>query len=30
LQRILGVVPVGIEEGLKIIKKQMEVKQWEF
>ena len=30
LQRILGIVPLGIEEGLKIIKKQMEGKQWEF
>jgi dTDP-4-dehydrorhamnose reductase len=27
LQRILGIVPVGIEEGLKIVKKQMEEKQ---
>jgi dTDP-4-dehydrorhamnose reductase len=27
LQRILDIVPVGIEEGLKIIKKQMEEKQ---
>jgi hypothetical protein len=30
LQRILGTTPIGIEEGLKTIKKQMEEKQWEF